>query len=215
MTKVIAYKAFNADWTCRGFQYEVGKTYKMDGEPELCAHGFHACLNPLNCFSYYPPTGKLAVVEYPDATEPDGDSKIAGVAIHIKAEMTLPEFIGKGVEYILSKVRWDEAKESNTGNWSVATNTGDQSVATNTGYQSVATNTGEQSVAKVEGQNSHAIATGIDSKASASEGSAIYLAEYDDDMNLVAVWAGIAGKDGIKPDIFYTLRNGQPVEATT
>ena len=39
--------------TCRGFQYEEGKTYKIDGEPELCHRGFHACLKLLDVFDYY------------------------------------------------------------------------------------------------------------------------------------------------------------------
>ena len=51
--KCKAYKAFNADLTCRGFQYEEGKTYEMDENPELCIRGFHACLNLLDVFNYY------------------------------------------------------------------------------------------------------------------------------------------------------------------
>lgn len=51
--KCKAYKAFNADLTCRDFQYEEGKTYEIDGEPELCYRGFHACLTLLNVFDYY------------------------------------------------------------------------------------------------------------------------------------------------------------------
>jgi hypothetical protein len=47
------YKVFNSDWTCRGFQYKVGKTYKMDGEPVLCNRGFHFCEKVADCFSYY------------------------------------------------------------------------------------------------------------------------------------------------------------------
>ena len=35
------YKVFNSDWTCRGFQYEVGKTYEEDVKPECCERGFH------------------------------------------------------------------------------------------------------------------------------------------------------------------------------
>ena len=51
--KCKAYKAFKADLTCLDFQYEEGKTYKIDGEPELCKQGFHACLSLTDVFSYY------------------------------------------------------------------------------------------------------------------------------------------------------------------
>ena len=48
------YKAFNKDMTCRGFQYEVGKTYTLDGELELCENGFHFCDILNDCYNYYP-----------------------------------------------------------------------------------------------------------------------------------------------------------------
>ena len=51
--KCKAYKAFNADLTCRDFQYEEGKTYEIDGEPKLCNRGFHACLSLTDVFDYY------------------------------------------------------------------------------------------------------------------------------------------------------------------
>ena len=36
------YKVFASDWTCLGFQYEVGKTYEMDAtEIRLCDKGLH------------------------------------------------------------------------------------------------------------------------------------------------------------------------------
>ncbi len=37
------YKVFEPDWTCRGFQYEVGKTYEEDVTPVCCYRGFHFC----------------------------------------------------------------------------------------------------------------------------------------------------------------------------
>ena len=55
--KCKAYKAFKADMTCRGFQYEESKTYEFDGESKLCMRGFHACLNLADVFTYY--CGKL------------------------------------------------------------------------------------------------------------------------------------------------------------
>lgn len=50
---ITAFKSFNKDFTCRSFQYEVGKSYHMDGEIMICKRGFHACKNPLDIFKYY------------------------------------------------------------------------------------------------------------------------------------------------------------------
>lgn len=55
--KCKAYKAFNANMTCHGFQYEEGKTYEFDGDLKLCKNGFHACLKLLKVFNFY--SGKL------------------------------------------------------------------------------------------------------------------------------------------------------------
>ena len=51
--KCKAYKVFNSNMTCRRFQYEEGKTYKIKGKPLLCKKGFHACLSLTDVFSYY------------------------------------------------------------------------------------------------------------------------------------------------------------------
>lgn len=54
MTKKIkGYKAFNSDLSCRGFQYEVGKTYRCEGPIEVCYSGFHFCQRLRDCFNYY------------------------------------------------------------------------------------------------------------------------------------------------------------------
>ena len=51
--KCKAYKAFNTDMTCRGFQYKEGEAYELDNEPILCVRGFHACLSLADIFNYY------------------------------------------------------------------------------------------------------------------------------------------------------------------
>lgn len=54
MCKIIkGYKVFNPDWTCRGFKYEVGRTYEEDTVPKVCKRGFHFCKKAADCFNYY------------------------------------------------------------------------------------------------------------------------------------------------------------------
>ena len=219
---VLAYKGFDENLQCRGFQYEIGKTYNHDGDVKICQSGFHACEFPLDIFSYYDPANtRFAAVELTNpVTEHEGNTKIASAEIHIKAELSLPEIINKSVDWILSKIN-ESKKESddysaasntgnrsaasNTGNYSAASNTGDYSAASNTGDYSAASNTGYQSAASVAGKNSVAMATGRESKAMASEGSAIVLCNYDDDGKLRHIKSAIAGQGEIKPDTWYTL----------
>ena len=160
--EIIAYKGFNQDWTCRGYQYEAGKTYVHKGDVKACESGFHACEYPLDVLSYYrPAVSKFAVVKMSGETSKDSDdTKIASAKITIETEINLPEMVKKAVEWIKGKVDWDAAKVSNTGDWSAATNTGYRSVATNTGNWSVATNTGDCSAATNTGNWSVASNTG-------------------------------------------------------
>jgi hypothetical protein len=57
MTK--AFKGFNPDLTCRGFQFVEGETFTIDTDPELCERGFHATLAPIDVLRYYPPASSV------------------------------------------------------------------------------------------------------------------------------------------------------------
>ena len=222
---IIAYKGFNTDLTCRDFQFQIGETYTHEGKVEACASGFHACENPMDVFNYYNPTSRFAIVECSGeiSKESDSDSKIACGSIHIKAEIGLPTLISKAVDLILSKIKWETAKESNTGYRSAATNTGSRSAATNTGYQSAATNTGDRSAAtntgnrsaaEVTGSHSVAAAFGYESKAKAGESGAIVCVYRDDGNQLVHIRASKVGENGIEAGKWYTLNeSGEFVEA--
>ncbi|ELI8409889.1 hypothetical protein RSL24_001828 [Salmonella enterica] len=187
MTKeIVTFKGFNKDLKCRGFQFAIGETFHHDGKVEACGSGFHACECPFDVFSYYPPSES----RYAEAIsfgvtdrEEGGDTKIASASITIKAELTLPQFIQRGIEWIWSKIdksleqqimtgyrsaatnTGDRSAATNTGNWSAATNTGYQSAATNTGNWSAATNTGDRSAATNTGYQSAATNTGYQSAA--------------------------------------------------
>ncbi|EAW0428438.1 hypothetical protein FGP38_08630 [Salmonella enterica] len=164
MTKeIVTFKGFNKDLKCRDFQFEIGKTFHHDGKVEACGSGFHACECPFDVFSYYPPAesryAETISFGVTDRKE-EGDTKIASASITIKAELTLPQFIQRGIEWIWSKIDKSLEQQIMTGDRSAATNTGNQSAATNTGNQSAATNTGDRSAATNTGNRSAATNTG-------------------------------------------------------
>ena len=47
------YKGMDKDMKCRGMQYEIGKTYHVDGEIEICKNGLHFCEKLYDVFDYY------------------------------------------------------------------------------------------------------------------------------------------------------------------
>ncbi|HCM1919089.1 TPA: hypothetical protein N3A33_005165 [Salmonella enterica subsp. salamae serovar 28:r:e,n,z15] len=167
--QITTYKGFKQDLTCRGYQFEIGKTFEHEGKVRACSSGFHSCEYPLDCFSYYPPAESRyaeAVAEGDVSREDGGDSKIASASITIKAELTMPEFVQRAIDWIWSRVDRSLEQQVMTGDYSAASNTGNRSAASNTGYQSAASNTGDYSAASNTGNYSAASNTGYQSAAS-------------------------------------------------
>jgi len=84
------YKVFNRNWTCRGFQYEIGETYEMDLPISICKRGFHFCEKLVDCFNYYQfdSENKVAEVEAIGEIETDGSGKSVTNKIKIVKELT-------------------------------------------------------------------------------------------------------------------------------
>lgn len=180
-----AYKGFDKDLRCRGFQYEVGKTYE-EKEARICETGFHACENPLNVLQYYPPCygNRYCEVEQDgEFSDNRDDSKIASTKIEINKEISLTELIqaaidksGESGTYSIKEV--DRTVAENAEKYSMALNKGYGSVAANAGHYSlamtikdftIAANTGDYSVAW--GQSRHSIAANVgDGSATLSDG---------------------------------------------
>ncbi|CRP58343.1 hypothetical protein PAERUG_P42_1_London_26_VIM_2_10_12_00861 [Pseudomonas aeruginosa] len=214
---VTAYKGFKQDLTCLGYQFEIGGTYKHEGEVEACASGFHSCEYPLDVFGYYAPgDSRFAIVKASgQLSRHDDDSKIASATLVVEAEISMPTMISRAIDWVMSKV--DKSVEqtvvggtasntgyqsaasntgyqsaaSNTGNYSAASNTGYQSAASNTGYQSAASNTGNYSAASNTGYQSAASNTGYQSAAS---NTGNYSAAEVSGKESVAASLGIEGR---------------------
>ena len=119
--KVIkSYKGFDKNMQCRGFQYEVGKEYEMDGEIKCCNRGFHACKSPMEVWDYYDMiSSRYAEVEQSGKIdEEEKSTKVCSSHIKIKAELKLADIINIGVEWLKditspSKVKTDGALNDN------------------------------------------------------------------------------------------------------
>ena len=97
-----SYKGFDKDMQCRGFQYEVGKEYDMDGEIKCCNRGFHACKSPLEVWDHYDMlNSRFAEVEQSGKIDEEEEStKVCSSHIKIKAELKLSDIINIGVEWL-------------------------------------------------------------------------------------------------------------------
>ena len=95
-----AYKGFDKDLKCRGFQYEIGKEYKHDGKVKACVSGFHACENPLDVFEYYSDIDcRFCEVEQSGELSQE-TNKIASSEIKIVSEIGFVGLFKAGVECI-------------------------------------------------------------------------------------------------------------------
>lgn len=118
---VKGYKVFNPDWTCRGFQYEVGKTFEEDVTPECCETGFHFCTKASDCFNYYSFDSSNKVAEVLALGEVDshpGDTKCCTNKIQIVREISWQELLtivntGKSCTGLCNTGDW------NTGDWNI------------------------------------------------------------------------------------------------
>ena len=122
MTK--GFKVFNKDWTCNGFQYEVGGTYEMKESPICCNRGFHFCTKLSDCFNYYAfnSDNKVAEVEaIGEVVSDSGDTKHCTNKIKIINELTWHEVLdlvnmGKDCTGYRNSGDWNSGNR-NSGDW--------------------------------------------------------------------------------------------------
>ena len=78
------YKGMSKDMTCRGMQFEIGKTYHVDGEIELCKNGLHFCQILMDVFDFYKKDGENRFFEVETDKSVSSDKKKS-----VTAELTI------------------------------------------------------------------------------------------------------------------------------
>ena len=168
--KTIAYKGFNKDLKCRGFQYEVGKEYHHTEKIVLCESGFHACPEPIEVFDFYAPgISRFCEVEASGEIVTE-ENKIACENLKVIRELSIGEFVGIATDHKMKTVLANlvNGTESATGDQSASSATGDRSASSATGYQSASSATGNRSASSATGDQSASSATGYRSASSAT-----------------------------------------------
>ena len=231
--KIISYKGFDENMQCRGFQYEVGKEYEMDGDIKCCERGFHACESPLEVWDHYDMlASRFAKVEQSGKIDKEENStKVCSSKIKISAELKLADIIKLGVEWIKdvtspSKVKTDGALNDNGDKKKQIGSSGDYAQIGSSGYSAKIGSSGDSAkigssgdYAKIDstGEDSVIMCAGNKSKAKAKVGSWITLAEWkwNDEKNRnipVCVKTEYVDGENIKADTWYQLKNGKFVE---
>ena len=224
-----AFKGFNKDLTCRGFQYKVGETYEEE-KAELCRAGFHACESPVACLQHYDPaTSVYHEVELEEVSnEKETDTKRVGKKITIGAEIGIPEICRLTFEYVkehcTNENNAEAGKPATAGEYGAAT-AGEYGAATagyagaaTAGYAGAAT-AGNRGAATSRGKSATgeqglSVARGNDVRVKGGLGAVLVIAEENEnDYSVKEVATAIVDGKDIKADTWYKLKNGKLVEA--
>lgn len=114
---MIGYKAFNKDLTCRGFQYEIGKTYSIEGLPILCEKGFHFCKNIKDTYRYYPMRESIRICKIEAIGEIVTDDNVKYCTNKIKILKEITDDCERKCNSDLSNTGYCNAGDHNTGNY--------------------------------------------------------------------------------------------------
>lgn len=198
------YKGFNKDMTCRGFQYEEGKEYKHDGKVKACDAGFHACEDPIDCFGYYAPATSVyhEVEQDGDISKGTDDTKIASSIIKVGARLDVVGIAKAHFEFVKARTNFEhtDPKQATAGYRGAAT-AGDSGAATSRG-------------SSIVGKEGIACARGNGCNVKGGLGAVLVLVEENAYNCGISAWkAEVVDGERIKADTFYTLKDGEFVEA--
>ena len=215
-----AFKGFNKDLTCRGYQYEEGKEFHTE-RAECCDTGFHACEYPLDCFGYYDPAHSVYhEVELSGEMDKSRDNtKVCATDIKIGARLSIAGLVKMAIDFTMSKVNKEAGSDERHG---FASATGDYGASSATGYK------GASSVSDPTGV---AVAWGHEARAKGCKGAHLILSDwkyvgarysdgdymdpYDkESWELTGAKMVVVDGEKIKEDTYYRCIEGEIVEVT-
>ena len=227
MRRMKAFKGFNKDLTCRGFQYEEGKEFHTE-KAECCEEGFHACEYPLDCFGYYNPAQSVfhEVELSGDMDRRSDDTKVCATDIKIGARISIAGLVKAAIEFTMSKVNKEKESYEDHG---FASATGDYGASSATGNCGASSATGYRGASSVSDPTGVAVAWGHEAKAKGCVGAHLILSDwryigekwFDGDYKTpydTESWELAGAKmvqvDGekIKADTYYRCVDGEVVE---
>ena len=230
-----SYKGMDKNMQCLGFQYKSGETYETD-EAEICSSGFHACEAPLDVFGYYPPgISRFFEVEQDGKISRGGvDSKISSTKISIGAEIGIPGLVKAHIDLVKSRTTTEhtDPERATAGDYGAAT-AGTSGAATAGNYgaatagESGAATAGNRGAATAGncgaatargsvsvGKDGCGLVRGENIKARGGLGSILIICIEEEDSHNIKEWkSSIVDGKIIKPDTWYTLKDGEFVEA--
>jgi hypothetical protein len=181
------------DSSCRGHKFEVGGTYHVNGEIVACQNGWHACENPFDVWSYYGPfESRFAEVELSGSlARHSEDSKIAAATITIKAELSLPQFIGRAIAWLI-----DHTKGKSEGS---------------SGYGAQIGSSGDGAKIEATGESAVISSAGSYTRAKGAAGTWMALAEFDDEGKCIGFATGCVGNNEIPAETWLIAKGGKLV----
>nr|DAH79116.1 MAG TPA: hypothetical protein [Caudoviricetes sp.] len=223
----MGYKAFSKGMICQGKQYAENSVFEEIGADSCCKKGvMHYCETPFDCLDYYPLVDdngdftEFAEVEPLDKVLVQ-DNKRATKKLKIGAKLSFKDFIKAGISVLIESTKdipngenssGYGAKIGSSGDWAKIGSSGDRAQIGSSGNRAQIGSSGYGAKIGSSGDRAVVSAIGFNSKIKAKIGSWIVLAEYDEDSKPVCVRAAQIDGEKLKPDTFYTLKNGEFIE---
>ena len=224
-----AFKGFNKDLTCRGYQYEEGKEFHTE-RAECCDTGFHACEYPLDCFGYYDPAHSVFhEVELSGEMDKSGDNtKVCATDIKIGARLSIAGLVKMAIDFTMSKVNKEAGSDERHG---FASATGNCGASSATGYKGASSATGNCGASSVSDPTGVAVVWGHEARAKGCKGAHLILSDwkyvgvgysdgdymdpYDkESWELTGAKMVVVDGEKIKEDTYYRCIEGEIVEVT-